>query len=74
MQKELHIWRTEAQKWGQQLTEELAQTKADSNNQEALQLDEEIAKMCMHIRQLKRQITQNEERIMNVMNLTVGDE
>ena len=74
MQKELEVWRSEGQHWGKQLAEELLQSKAENDTQQISQLDEEIARKNAQIRQLKRQILQNEDRLMSVMSLTIGDE
>lgn len=74
MEKELQVWRSEGQLWGKQLSEELLQAKVEHDTQEISLLDEDIAKKHAQIRQTKRQIIKNEDRLMSVMSLTIGDE
>lgn len=74
MQKELQVWRSEGRHWGKLLSEELLQAKTDTDTQQVSLLDEEITKKRAQIRQLQRQIIQNEDRLMSVMSLTTSDE
>jgi hypothetical protein len=74
MQKELQVWLSEGQHWGKQLAEELQQAKEQTDTQHIAQMDEEIANKHAQIKQLKRQIIQNEEKLMKMMSLTIGEE
>eukprot|EP00892_Ulva_mutabilis_P005386 jgi/Ulvmu1/3219/UM015_0260.1 len=72
MKKELQVWRSEAERWGEQLAEE-KHTWASLDKTPLTTLDDQIQKRKVSIGQIKRRILSNDDRIAEMLNLVIGD-